>query len=79
MRRFEFLKGESMVKDLVDWIEGVQDEQGRFKATSTWMPYKDWDFASKKTASPWITLLCCRILKRWYEKAEGDDKDATGN
>jgi hypothetical protein len=67
LTRFEFLKGDALVKDLVDWIENVQDEQGRFKATSTWMPYKDWDFAGKKAASPWITMLCCRILKRWYE------------
>lgn len=67
LTRFEFLKGDSLVKDIVDWIENVQDERGRFTATSTWMPYKDWDFASKKTVSPWITLLCCRILKRWYE------------
>jgi hypothetical protein len=66
LTRFEFLKDEVLVKELVDWIEQSQDEQGRFKPTSMFMPYKGWDFANKKEPSPWITFLCCRILKQWY-------------
>jgi hypothetical protein len=67
LTRFGFLKGNPIVKEIVDWIEESQDEQGRFKPTSTWMPYKDWEFGNKKEASPWITMICCRILKRWYD------------
>ena len=79
LTRFQFLKGDTTVKELVEWIENTQNEQGRYRPTSMWMPYKGWEFADKKHASPWITLLCCRILKRWYEKTEGERKDATGN
>lgn len=67
LTRFEFLKNEDLVKELVEWIENSQDEKGRFKPTSMFMAYKGWDFANKREASPWITFLCCRILKRWYE------------
>ncbi len=67
LTRFEFLKYEPLVKELINWIEESQDELGRWKATSMFMEYKNWDFADKKVPSPWITLLCCRILKRWYE------------
>jgi hypothetical protein len=67
LTRFEFLKGDTLVKEIIDWIEDSQNEEGRFKPTSIWMPYKGWDFADKKNPSPWITLLCSRIIKRWYE------------
>ena len=66
LTRFEFLRSDSLVTELISWIEESQDEGGRFKPTSTWMAYKEWDFANKKENSPWITFLCCRILKRWY-------------
>ena len=66
LTRFDFLRDNSLVGELVSWIEESRDEQGRFRPTSTWMAYKEWDFANKKEASPWITLLCSRILKRWY-------------
>lgn len=68
LTRFDFLKGNDLVKDLVEWIESCQDAQGRFKATSVFLPYKEWDFGNKKEASPWITYLCCSILKRWYDR-----------
>jgi len=66
LSRFDFLKKEPLVKELVQWIEASQDENGRFKPTSMYMPYKSWDFSNKKEPSPWMTFLCCRILKRWY-------------
>ena len=66
LTRFEFLKDDELVKELIEWIENLQDENGRFKPTSIYMAYKGWDFANKKEPSPWITFLCCRILKRWY-------------
>lgn len=66
LTRFEFLKGNELVENLVKWIESSQDENGRFKATSVFLPYKKWDFGSKKEPSPWITYSCCKILKQWY-------------
>jgi len=66
LTRFEFLKNEDLVRELIEWIEDSQDEDGRFKPTSMFMAYKGWDFANKKEPSPWITFLCCRVLKRWY-------------
>lgn len=68
LTRFDFLRKEPLVRELVAWIEASQDENGRFWPTSMFMAYKGWDFADKKEPSPWITFLCCRILKRWYEK-----------
>ncbi len=65
--RFEFTKNEKLVKELIMWIEQSQDDQGRFTPTSMFMAYKGWDFANKKEPSPWITYLCCRILKNYYE------------
>jgi hypothetical protein len=66
LTRFEFLHGHALVKELVAWIEESQDENGRFKPTSMFRAYKGWDFSNKKEPSPWMTFLCCRILKRWY-------------
>ena len=66
LTRFEFLRDDPLVRELVDWIERAQDERGRFRPTSMYLEYKGWDFADKKTASPWMTFLCCRILKRWH-------------
>ncbi len=66
LTRFEFVRKEKLVKEIINWIEQIQDNQGRFTPTSMFMAYKGWDFANKKEPSPWITFLCCRILKRWY-------------
>lgn len=71
LTRFDFLKGNELVRDLIDWIEVSQNKQGMFKPTSMFMIYKDWDFGNKKEPSPWITFLCLRILKRWYGEIPG--------
>ena len=66
LTRFDFLKNEPVVKELIDWIINMQDNEGKFKPTSVFMSYKEWDFSNKKEASPWITFLCCRILKQYF-------------
>jgi hypothetical protein len=66
LTRFDFLKKEPVVKELIDWIIDSQESDGKFKPTSIFMNYKGWDFANKKEASPWITFLCCRILKQYF-------------
>lgn len=55
-----------VMKEIIQWIIDSQDEEGKFKATSMFREYKGWDFADKKTPSPWITFLAYRILKRWH-------------
>lgn len=66
LTRFDFCKKEPVVKELIDWILESQDSEGKFKPTSVFMNYKGWDFSNKKEASPWITFLCCRILKQYF-------------
>ncbi len=66
LSRFSFTKDSPLLSECINWIESNQDSQGRFKATSIFLPYKQWDFGQKKEPSPWITFLCCRILKRHY-------------
>ena len=68
LTRFKILKKEALVKELIKWIQDSQDEQGRFKPTSMFRSYKEWDFANKHEPSPWITFLCCRILKNYYSR-----------
>lgn len=64
LSRFGFAKGHAMSRQLVEWIEDA-GESGRYKPISVFMEYKDWEFSNKKEYSPWITLLCHRILKRF--------------
>jgi len=66
LSRFLTFKDTPILQECIAWILNSQDEKGRFKATSIFLPYKHWDFGSKKEASPWITFLCCRILKRVF-------------
>jgi hypothetical protein len=66
LSRFSFLKSSSVLKECIEWILRGQDEKGRYKSTSVFLPYKNWDFGNKKEPSPWITFLCCRILKRFF-------------
>jgi len=66
LSRFDFFKKEMLLKEIIDWILESQDKDGRFKPTSMFMKYKNWDFSNKKENSPWITFLCCKILKQYY-------------
>jgi hypothetical protein len=66
LSRFDFFKEELLLKETINWILESQDENGLYRPTSMFMNYKDWDFANKKEPSPWITYLCCKILKQYY-------------
>ncbi|MFW5700416.1 MAG: hypothetical protein ACOCWM_01895 [Cyclobacteriaceae bacterium] len=66
MSRLEYLQESPVLIECIDWIIQNQDKNGRFKPTSIFMPYKNWDFGNKKETSPWITFLACRILKRYF-------------
>lgn len=67
LSRFEFIRNTELMEELVEWILENQDEKGRFFPTSIWMAYKGWEFSNKKLPSPWITFLCCRILKNYFD------------
>lgn len=66
LSRFEFAKKHEVMNQLAGWIESGRPDDGKYRATSVYQEYRDWDFGNKKDASPWITFLCCRILKRLY-------------
>jgi hypothetical protein len=64
LSRFEFAKKHAVMEQLSAWIRDGCMNDGTYKATSVYLEYRDWEFGSKKDASPWITFLCGRILKR---------------
>ena len=66
LTRFDFLKTNPIVKELIEWIEASAEKDGRYKPTSMFLSYKGWDFANKKEASPWITYLSYNVLNRYY-------------
>ncbi len=68
LTRFQFLKDHPLVEELVQWLIDSPDDTGRFKPTSIFMGYKDWEFSNKQMSSRWITFLCGRILKRYYSE-----------
>ena len=50
LTRFEFLKGNERVTELIEWIENSQDKKGRFKPNSMFMAYKALDVAKRKSS-----------------------------
>lgn len=66
LTRFDSLKNEEVVKEIIEWILDSQNKNGRFKPTSMFRAYKGWEFSNKKEESSWITYLCCKILKQYY-------------
>ena len=48
LTRFEFLKRNPLVEELIQRIENFQDEQGRFKVDAVFKEYKCWDFGDKR-------------------------------
>lgn len=66
LSRFSCFKQEKVLKEIIEWIEKSLDKDGKVKPTSMFMNFKGWDFANKKEASPWLTYLCHKILKQYY-------------
>lgn len=64
--RFNVLKNSEVTKEIISWILESQDDRGQFRPTSMFRAYKGWEFSNKKQESSWITYLCCRILKQYY-------------
>ncbi|MCF8358910.1 MAG: hypothetical protein K9H26_09140 [Prolixibacteraceae bacterium] len=64
LSNFDKARKDKRFADMVDIIHAKADEQGRYKAESAYMAWKNWNFGQKKESSSWITFLICRILKR---------------
>ena len=59
-----FTRKDTRLSAIVEIILDKQDDRGRFAPESVWMAWNSWGFGRKKAPSSWITLLCCRLLKR---------------
>jgi hypothetical protein len=64
LSRFEWLKEDPRLLDMLELLKSKADEQGRFSLESIWTAWKDWEFGQKKVPSRWLTLLVWRILGR---------------
>lgn len=68
LSRFPFVHTDPRFRSMTDTIIAQADETGRYTASSMYRAWTGWSFADKKRASPWLTFLVLRILKRWQEE-----------
>ena len=66
--RFPIARSDPRLDQMVQTIIDQAGAEGRFTAGSMYRAWKDWSFADKRQPSPWLTMLCCRVLKRWRER-----------
>jgi hypothetical protein len=64
LSRFEWLKTDERLLDMIEVMVSKADPQGCFTLESTWMAWKGWEFGQKKVPSRWLTLSAWRILRR---------------
>ncbi len=64
LTRFEWLRDDPRLHDMVGIIAGKADAEGRFTNESVWTAWKGWEFGQKKEPSRWLTLMAWRILNR---------------
>jgi hypothetical protein len=64
LSRFEWLREDPRLLDMLGIMKSKADEQGRFSLESIWAAWKEWEFGQKKVPSRWLTLLAWRILGR---------------
>jgi hypothetical protein len=64
LSRFEWLREDPRLLDMLGVMKSKADEQGRFSLESIWTAWKEWEFGQKKAPSRWLTLLAWRILGR---------------
>jgi hypothetical protein len=66
LSRLPFVHADPRFQEMVAAVAVQGDKEGRFTAGSMYRAWQGWSFADKKQPSPWLTLLCCRVLKRVY-------------
>ena len=64
LSRFQFAHTDSRMLEMVEVIASQADENGHYRASSMYRAWNGWEFADKKSPSPWITFLVLRIRKR---------------
>ena len=64
LSRFPFVHADPRFRDMVETITAQADANGCYTAGSMYKAWKGWEFADKKSPSPWISFLALRILKR---------------
>jgi hypothetical protein len=64
LSRFEWLKQDKRLREMLDILKSKADRQGRFTLESVRTAWKDWEFGQKKEPSRWLTLLAWRIIGR---------------
>jgi len=64
LSQFTFVHTDPRFREMVGTITAQADQDGRYTASSMYRAWKEWQFADKKSPSPWITFLVIRILSR---------------
>ena len=64
LSKFEFARTDSRFCEMIEILKEKQGADGMFVPESVYQKCKGWDFGQKKTASPYLTFLCMRILDR---------------
>ena len=64
LTRFPQACADPRLGEMVREVTNQADERGRYRAGSMYRAWKEWSFADKKQASPFLTLLAMRIVRR---------------
>jgi hypothetical protein len=64
LSRYPFVHHDPRFHEMVEAITSQVDIEGHYHPGSMYKSWKDWGFADKKSASPWITFLVMRLLNR---------------
>jgi len=64
LSRFAIAREDPCLAEMVDEIASQADDEGRYRAGAMYRAWKDWSFADKRNASPWLTMLALRIQAR---------------
>ncbi len=64
LTQFPWLRSDPRLTNMLEIIATKADSQSRFIPESVWTSWKEWDFGQKKTASPWLTFITHRLLRR---------------
>ncbi|MBN1147469.1 MAG: hypothetical protein JXA78_09445 [Anaerolineales bacterium] len=64
LSQLPFTHKDPRFQEMLETITAQAGEAGHYTAGSMYMAWKGWSFGDKKNASPWLTFLVIRIMKR---------------
>jgi len=67
LSRVESVRADPRFMEMISLIRSKQDNNGCFTPESVYLKFKGWDFGQKKSASPYLTYLCCRLMQTLNE------------